>query len=223
MRRDVLGPLEIQSISSGQLRQVLRAERHASGGRVPHRVRPTVEGSGGVHVTWKLVDGIPSLRQKRMLQELVRCFRAAKERFGLDLIGYTVMGNHLHLIVGAKSDDSLRRGLQGLGVRLARAVNRTLGRSGKVFRERFFARVLRTQRAVYYTVRYALQNARKHGVSIPTGEWDRYSSACYRPGTSRPPARDWPVVLPDPVLWPWLASALSLLHPSDVPGPGVYA
>jgi REP element-mobilizing transposase RayT len=214
--------MDPQPFSPAQWRQVARLER---GGRkpsgVPHRKRATIVGSGGVHVTWKLVEGIPSLRQARMLDELVKCFRAAKERFELNLIGYTVMENHLHLIVGAKSDDSLRRGLQGLGIRVARAVNRVFKRTGKVFRERFFARALRTQRAVFYAYRYAVQNARKHGVRIPSGEWDTYSSGRYhRPTSNDPhvPAAERPVVLVDWCLWPWMACAINLLGPSDTPG-----
>ncbi len=92
--------MDAQAISPAQLRQVARVERrlreqsyNTSRGRVPHRKRPTIEGSGGVHVTWKLVEGIPSLRQKRVIEEFMGCFRAAKSRFALNLIGYTVMEN----------------------------------------------------------------------------------------------------------------------------------
>ena len=123
------------------------------------------------------------------------CFRAAKSRFALNLIGYTVMENHLHLIVAAKSDESLRKGLQGLGIRLARTVNRIFGRSGKVFRERFFARALRTKRAVYYALRYAVQNARKHGFTIPDGAWDPYSSGRFHRDSHDTPVEDRPVVM----------------------------
>ncbi len=158
-----------------------------------------------------------------MAVELMRCFRAAKSRFDMELVAYSVMSNHLHLIVGAKDDRSLRRGLQGLGIRLARAVNRVLGRRGKVFRERFFARALRTQRAVFYAMRYALQNARKHGVPIPAGEWDPYSSGRFHRPSSESRAEPPPVTRPDWCLWPWMACALNLIQPTDLPGPRAYA
>ena len=191
-------------------------------GRVRHRRRDSVEGAHGVHVTWKLVEGIPSLRQRRVIRELEECFRAAKARFGLDLVGYSVMGNHLHLVVGAKTDESLRQGLQGLGIRLAKAVNRLFQRSGKVFRERFFARVLKTKRAVYYALRYALQNARKHGIPIRSNAWDPYSSGRFHRDTPGTPWSHHPVIHPDPITHPWLAVALRLLHPTDLPGPRNY-
>ena len=148
-------------MTAGQLRQIARVGRrrkgHISrGGRVPHRRRESIEGAYGAHVTWKLVGGIPSLRQRRVMRELEACFRAAKARFGLDLVGYGVMGNHVHLVVGAKTDLSLRRGLQGLGIRLARAINRLFQRTGKVFRERFHARALRRRQSVFYALRYAV-------------------------------------------------------------------
>ena len=114
-------------------------------------------------------------------------------------------------------------GLQGLGIRVARAINRLFDRTGKVFRERFFARALKSRRAVYYAVRYALQNARKHGVSIPEGEWDRYSSGRFIRDAGGTPVAERPVVLADYFLWPWLACALNLVQPSDLPGPRIHA
>ena len=199
---------------------ICKSGRGNGRGRVRHRRRDTIKGAHGVHVTWKLVEGIPSLRQRHVIRELEECFRAAKARFGLDLVGYSVMGNHLHLVVGAKTDESLRQGLQGLGIRLAKAVNRLFQRWGKVFRERFFARVLKTKRAVYNALRYALQNARKHGIPIRSNAWDPYSSGRFHRETR---CSDHPVIHPDPFTHPWLAVALRRLTPTDLPGPRNYA
>ena len=59
----------------------------------------------------------------------------------------------------------LVRGLQGLAIRLAKALNRALGRGGTVWGDRYHARVLRTPREVRATlvsIAVALTAARSH-------------------------------------------------------------
>src|SRR5258706_15801448 len=68
----------------------------------------------------------------------------------------------LHLIVEASDSVALARGIQGLCVRIARAVNRVLGRSGKVFADRYHARALRSPTEVANAVAYVLGNTMIH-------------------------------------------------------------
>ena len=53
-------------------------------------------------------------------------------------------------------------GARGLAIRLAKAVNRALGRHGRVWSDRFHSRVLRTPREVRNALVYVLDNVRKH-------------------------------------------------------------
>jgi hypothetical protein len=87
--------------------------------------------------------------------------------------------------------------MQGLSIRVARAVNGELSRKGKVFADRYHARTLTTPRAAYLALRYVLLNARKHQRSprppraaveaeLPTGFVDPSSSAPWFDGFSRP-------------------------------------
>jgi hypothetical protein len=68
----------------------------------------------------------------------------------------------LHTIVEADAPASLRRGVQGLAIRVARAVNRVLYRCGRVWGDRYHARMLRTPREVRNAFVYVLNNLRKH-------------------------------------------------------------
>jgi len=56
----------------------------------------------------------------------------------------------------------LRRGIQGLAIRVAKAINRALGRRGKVWWDRYHARALSTPREVRHALVYVLQNWKKH-------------------------------------------------------------
>jgi hypothetical protein len=70
--------------------------------------------------------------------------------------------------------------MQGLGVRIARALNRLWRRQGKVLADRYHAHVLSCPRAVRTALAYVLHNARKHK-AIAAG-LDAFSSAAWFDG-----------------------------------------
>jgi hypothetical protein len=92
------------------------------------------------------------------------------------LVHFAVLSNHVHLIAEAEDGAALERGMRTLGVRLARRLNRSWRRSGRVLADRYHARALRTPREVRAALVYVLANARHHGA--------RYSG--YPEGTSGP-------------------------------------
>lgn len=91
-----------------------------------------------------------------------KALHVAKERFGMRVTHLSIQGNHLHLVVEAASKEALSRGMQGLTVRLARGINKVLGRKGKVFEDRYHANVLRSTRAVRNVIRYVRNNRKIH-------------------------------------------------------------
>jgi REP element-mobilizing transposase RayT len=114
-------------------------------------------------------EGLPSCRSKRAYAALRAAFGAGRDRFGFRLVHYSVQSNHLHFVVEAKDQRALSRGMQGLLIRVAKALNRAWSRAGSVFADRYHARVLRTPREVRNTLRYVLQNARRHGQRLVHG------------------------------------------------------
>jgi hypothetical protein len=82
------------------------------------------------HVTLRLLPGLLSLRTVGVVREIETTFAAGCERSDFRLVHYSLQGNHAHLIVEARDRDALGRGMMAIGSRLARAVNRIVGRSG---------------------------------------------------------------------------------------------
>jgi hypothetical protein len=104
-------------------------------------------------------------------------------------VHFSVQSNHLHLLAEVKDRRALTRGLQGLSIRVAKAVNGRLRRSGKVFADRYHARALRTPRETKIALRYVLLNAKKHlqgSTRVPAGYVDSRSSAPWFDGWLRP-------------------------------------
>ena len=117
------------------------AKEQRKGRGSPHEIRPDV--NGPVHVTLKICRGLPNLRTPRAYRVLERAFRAGKEKKDFGLCQYSVQRDHLHLIVEANDRRALACGMQGLAIRIAKALNKHLhGRRGSVFSERYFARSL---------------------------------------------------------------------------------
>ncbi|HEU4582068.1 MAG TPA: hypothetical protein VFS67_27620 [Polyangiaceae bacterium] len=153
---------------------------------VSHLRRPSRSRHHPLHITLRVASGLPSLREGRLFDNVRLALAAGRERFGFRLVHFSVLGNHLHLIAEAQHGRSLALGMQGLSVRLARAINRTLARRGRVFADRYHARALKTPRAVHFALRYVLLNAHKHRAGVAPGFIDSRSSAAWFDNFSRP-------------------------------------
>jgi putative transposase len=135
----------------------------------------------------RLLSGIESLRSRQCYRAVLPALSCARERRDFRVVHLSVQGNHLHLIVEADDRSALSRGMQGLAIRVAKSLNRALGRRGKVFAERFHMHVLRTVREVVNAVDYVLSNWFRHaGREIGPSDIDRLSSAADRSLVARP-------------------------------------
>jgi putative transposase len=208
-----------------------------------HRSRRAFAETHPCHVTIKVVKGLGSLRKKRIVREIESSFREANERGEFRLVVYSVQKDHAHLIVEAKDPLALGRGMKSLAARFARAVNRVLGRSGKVLRDRYHLQVLTCPRQVKNAIAYVLCNARRHeqkerdalarqGVCVPplesSGTLDGASSARWFPGWRRdvpidrspPKGLGWLPAVAEPRTWllreGWRKHGL--LDPNAIPG-----
>ena len=134
--------------------------------RMQHRSRADFRRTSPAHVTVRVVRGLPSLRTVRIVREIEHTFAKGCTRQGFRLVHYSLQANHAHLIVEAQDREALGRGMMAIGARLARAVNRVLGRSGRVLTDRYHVRLLPTPREVRNALRYVLLNARRHAAAV---------------------------------------------------------
>src|SRR5947199_8434535 len=122
--------------------------------RLQHRVRERIPGYLPVHVTWPIAQGLPSLRTKQIAAAAARSFARAQEKFGMRVTHWVVEGNHIHMVV----ERICAPAMKGLGVRIAKAINKLLGRQGPVIGDTYHAHALRTKAEVRYAVNYVLNN-----------------------------------------------------------------
>jgi REP-associated tyrosine transposase len=103
---------------------------------VSHRTRDALASRVPAQVTMRVESGFPSLRRLKEFAVLRGAMVAGCEREGFRLVHFSVQSNHLNLLVEGDCRSSLSGGLQGLAVRMARALNRLWRRMGSVFADR---------------------------------------------------------------------------------------
>src|SRR5262245_34586554 len=170
--------------------------------RAPHRRRIAHDQRCPLHVTLRACSNLPSLRRNDVFGAVRSAFtKASKGDFRT--VHFSVQRDHVHLLVEGDGRIAFRRGVQGLTIRVAKAINRVLGRRGKVWADRFHARALQTPREVRHALVYVLQNIRKHLRGVRG--LDPCSSAAWFTGwrtANAPPLGRAPVTPPRT----WLAS-----------------
>jgi putative transposase len=173
------------------------AGRPRTSKHIAHTKRERVSRHVPLHVTLRLVGGLPSLREKRTFR-VVREVLGEPRAGGAAIVQYSVQSNHVHLIVEAPDKRGLARGVQALSIRLAKRLNRLFARSGAVFADRFHARSLKTPLEVRRALAYVLNNYRKHaearGPRLPLAFVDPCSSALWFDGWDP----EWTYAPPDP-------------------------
>jgi len=149
-------------------------------GGVSHAPRPEFAERYPVHVTLSVRGDVGNLRDENVFAAIQEAFLKGHDKFGMRMVLFSVQSNRIHLGVEAAGKKSLTRGIQGLSIRLARAINRALGRRGRVFADRYHARILKTPTEVRNAVEYVQNNYRKHcersGRSVHPYYIDPYSS-----------------------------------------------
>jgi putative transposase len=205
-----------------------------------HRARASHRKGDPVHVTVTVDRAIPSLRAQvlsRRVKQVLLAQRKKLEReaaegagvgVGFQVVHFTIQDTHLHLIVESTDKRTLARGVMGLEIRVARAINKLLGRTGRFWKERYHRRDLRTPTETRNLLRYVLLNLQKHYRGHgDRGFADPKSSAATFDGYSRPP-----IVFEDSHRWPFVEPRTwllrigwrrhGLLDPADVPPSSPY-
>ena len=149
----------------------------------PHVRRERLSPRVPVHVTVRFERGLPSMRSQVLARSVMAQIGRARERFWR-VVHFSVQATHLHLVVEVENEQELGRAMQGLGVRVAKNVNRLLCRKGAVVAGRHHAHPLRTPREVRNAIAYVMCNAQKHGILL--SGWD---PGRRRPGSTGGPRR----------------------------------
>ena len=128
---------------------------------MPHATRAKINPRYPLQVTIRAAPGLPSFRSPRVFGALRNAIaRASFNRFRV--VHFSIQQDHGHFIVEGDESRRARGGMHGLAIRLALAVNRVLGRKGRVVGDRYHVRPLTSPRQTRTSMVYVLLNFRKH-------------------------------------------------------------
>jgi len=103
-----------------------------------------------------------------------RVLQLAKEKYEVEVHNYTIMTNHVHLVLMTNLDN-ISRFMQYVNSQSARRYNRMIDRSGHFWGERFFSEIIETDEHLFNTMVYIDLNMwRAGGVDDPK-DW-KYGS-----------------------------------------------
>lgn len=138
-----------------------------------HSGRPPFTAKQPLYVALVADEGLPSMRARKSLIAAHVSLARQSGRFGFRIVHYHIEKNHLHMVVEAKDRESLGRGMKGLGIRLAKALNRAWGRKGAVFSERYLSQVLSSASEVDAVLDGLAERKRRDGVQCSSEAWLR--------------------------------------------------
>ncbi len=109
-----------------------RKPRSARAG-VAHRARGEWTRPVPLHVTLRMAPHVYHLRSRRSFRVIAASLRIGGDRFNVRVIQFSVQGNHIHLVVEAPNGPGSRARPRdpGLSIRVAKGLNRMMGRTGR--------------------------------------------------------------------------------------------
>ena len=176
MQKQLMFEFPLPRIHGGSRKGAGR-KRQGKRAKVTHSARQRFGKTRVLHVTFRVLEGLPGLRENETAKLVMDYLAGHCEKKGLRVVDYSIQGNHGHLVCEATDQDALSKAMNGLLSGLARVLNRHWGRRGKVFEDRYHADILETPRQCRNALLYVLHNAKKHGYRTPGSGPDPYSTA----------------------------------------------
>lgn len=158
---------------------------------VSHHAREALSPRHPVLVIMRTKPELGNLRRQRV-HAVIRGALTAGNSAGSNadpfrICHYALRKHGLLLLVEVRDSVALSRGMQGINVRVAKALNRLWERNGSAFADRYGTVVLRSAAQVRDGLCYLLNHARLHE-RLAQGKLDPFSSAAYFDGWADLPA-----------------------------------
>jgi len=125
---------------------------------------------GTFHVTSRGVARSTIYREDEDYRLFLLLIRNAVDRWDWDVHVFCLMPNHFHLVVETTTP-RLSAGLHRANGLYAQTFNRKYERSGHLFGDRFFTRLIRDEAHLREACRYVLENPVRAGLSESPAEW----------------------------------------------------
>ena len=146
------------------------ANRSRYGDTVARQPRNALPEAGIYHVTCRGVARCEIFGDDSDREHLVRLMRESAQKYDWHCHAYCLMGNHYHAIV--ESDlHALSLGIHRMNGAYAQRFNRRHERVGHLFQNRFFARIIQSDKHLETAITYVWNNPVRAGLCNEAHEW----------------------------------------------------
>ena len=139
--------------------------------------RARIESATGIyHVMLRGINRQNIFEYKEDFERFKTCLEKAKETGGIQIFGYCLMSNHVHIVV-CTGDEPIGTSLKRIGVSYVSWYNKKYSRQGALFQDRYRSEPIEDDRYLLAVLRYIHQNPVKAGIckSAEKYEWSSYA------------------------------------------------
>ena len=150
------------------------------GAKLRHAKRPVFGKRQALHITLRIERSVGSLRKRTCYAAIRRAAITLLPHEDCRIVHLSIQRTHLHLIVEAETSVALSHGMQALQISAAKHLNAAVSRAGswwerrrmsspptrrkgRVFADRYHARLIASPAQARREIAYVLNNWRKHG------------------------------------------------------------
>ncbi len=138
------------------------------------------------HVVHRGNNGQPIFHDKEDMQIYIRLAHVYKERWNCRILGYSLMPNHVHLLIIPTENPSLAKTMQGISLCYTQEINRKYKRTGRLWEARYFSSVIDKDRYFWAVVRYIDWNSVRAGIVSKLQDYHWSSARMHILGTEDP-------------------------------------
>lgn len=143
------------------------------------RKKREIQAGAVYHVGARINNKEMLLKSPEIKSLFLAVVKRAKKKYMFQLTNFVVMENHIHMIIKPGEKENLSRIMQWILSVFAVLCNKKMGRTGHLWGERFFSKIIRTVCEYARVFEYIDDNPLKAGLVTNDGVW-RYSGKYHR-------------------------------------------
>ena len=123
------------------------------------------------HVSTRCVDQAYLLHREELKEIAIKVIENAKKKYNFSCFGFTIMDNHVHMIIQTVKEDNISIIMQVINKNIATQCNQVLDRTGHFWGARFHSTLIKSDEQLYNTLIYLNLNPVKAGLVYDPKDW----------------------------------------------------
>ena len=124
------------------------------------------------HISTRCVDQTYLLHKAELKDVAISVIEKAKKKYKFSCFCFTIMDNHVHIIIQTPEEDNISLIMQVINKNIATKCNKALNRKGHFWGERFHSTLIESEEQLINTLIYLNLNPVKAGLVYDPKDWE---------------------------------------------------